>query len=51
MAMEGAPEHDGVDAQEDEGHGHAAQGIHGVPPTRLRLGGIDDAAVELAKAI
>lgn len=51
MTFQRAPENDAVNAQEDKGHGHAADGVHGVPPARLRLGGVHDAAVELAKVV
>ena len=36
MPIERAREQDQVNPQKDQVHGHAARGIHGVPPARLR---------------
>src|SRR5699024_10924607 len=51
MTLEGAPENNGVDAEENHGHRQAAEGIHRVPPARLRACGGDIFAVMLGEDI
>lgn len=45
VALQGAPEDQPIDAQEDQRHGRATRGIHGMPPARLRLRRIHHCAV------